>query len=250
MPEEKSRETVGIKSTSRRKFLNHIGSGAVTMAALTATGQTEGLTPQGVASGSDLIDSVTRAAQAFRIREQAARRELLSPVADHPDNGDEQRYPDKIGSYSKGLPHNRFGEVDLQAYRSLLAALNSGKSLDFEDINMGLGAKLTNPQAGLAFEMEGPDSHALTQRPAPAFSSPEEASEIAENYWMALARDIPFADYETSPLVQDAARDLSRFSDFKGPNIGGQVTSKSLFRGNTPGDLTGPFISQFLWMDT
>ena len=174
----------------------------------------------------------------------------MSTVLDHPDNGDEARYPNKIGTYSKGLPHNRLGEVDLQAYRSLLAALDSGKSLDFENIIIGLGTKLTNPQAGLAFEMEGPDSHALTQRPAPAFSSAEEASEIAENYWMALARDIPFADYETSPLVQEASRDLSRFSDFNGPKAGGQVTSRSLFRGNTPGDLTGPYISQFLWMDT
>jgi membrane-associated phospholipid phosphatase len=256
MMEAKSRETVGLrqggmKSTSRRRFLNHIGSGAVTMAALTATGQTQGLIPPSVASaGADLAESVTRAAQAYRIREQAARRELLSPAADHPDNGDEARYPEKIGSYSKGLPHNRLGEVDLQAYRSLVAALNSGKSLDFENIIMGGGTKLTNPQAGLAFEMEGPDSHALIQRPAPAFSSAEEASEIAENYWMAMSRDIPFADYETSPLVQDAARDLSRFSDFKGPKAGGQVTSKNLFRGNTPGDLAGPYISQFLWMDT
>ena len=38
------------------------------------------------------------------------------------DNGDEARYPDKIGSCSKGLPHNNFGEVDHTAYATLTKA--------------------------------------------------------------------------------------------------------------------------------
>ena len=56
MIEKKSRETVelrqsGLKS-SRRRFLNHISSGVVTMAALTATGQTDGLILQSEASAA------------------------------------------------------------------------------------------------------------------------------------------------------------------------------------------------------
>src|SRR5207302_10833732 len=35
-------------------------------------------------------------------------------------NGDETRYPNRIGNYHKGLPHDGFGEVDLAAYSTLL----------------------------------------------------------------------------------------------------------------------------------
>src|SRR5262249_49177750 len=91
---------------------------------------------------------------------------------------------------------------------------------------------------------------ALVQPPAPAFNSAEQAAEIAENYWMALTRDIAFSHYDSSPLIAQAADDMSHFSNFKGPKSGGKVTPSTLFRGNTPGDLTGPYISQFFWMPT
>jgi hypothetical protein len=196
-----------------------------------------------------------RQRQAYRIRVEAALRERNRPVANHPTNGDEERYPHKIASYSKGLPHNSLGEVDPAAYASLLDALASGHPGDFENIvtashDPSIFGKLTNPQAGLAFEMVGADSHALIQKPPPAFSSAEAAAEIAENYWMALTRDVPFAEYDTHPLVNRAAADLSRFSDFRGPKLSGRVTTRTLFRGLTPGDLVGPYISQFLWLDT
>jgi hypothetical protein len=42
---------------------------------------------------------------------------------------------------------------------------------------------------------------------------------------------------------------MSLFSDFRGPKDGDLVTPGTLFRGNTPGDLVGPYISQFLWKD-
>ena len=45
------------------------------------------------------------------------------PVAQHLNNGDEARYPSRIGNYSKALPHNSFGEVDPAAYQSLLNAV-------------------------------------------------------------------------------------------------------------------------------
>jgi hypothetical protein len=82
----------------------------------------------------------------------------------------------------------------------------------------------------------------------PAFASAQEASEMAEDYWMALARDVPFANYDTDPLIAQAAADLSGFSDFSGPKVGGAVTPATTFRGPTPGDLAGPYLSQFLWL--
>jgi len=98
--------------------------------------------------------------------------------------------------------------------------------------------------------MQGPDSHALSIRPAPAFSSAEQASDAGENYWMALARDISFSDYSIQALIQQAADELSRFSDFRGPKDGSRVTPATLFRGLSSGDLTGPYVSQFLWLET
>src|SRR5206468_12353666 len=53
-----------------------------------------------------------RSAEAFRVRLQAAQAERQLPIPDHPSNGDETTYPNKIGNYSKGLPHNQLGEVD------------------------------------------------------------------------------------------------------------------------------------------
>jgi hypothetical protein len=70
---------------------------------------------------------------------------------------------------------------------------------------------------------------------------------MAELYWHALARDISFAEYDSNPWIQKAAEDLSRQSGFKGPREGERVTPATLFRGASAGDLTGPYISQFLW---
>jgi hypothetical protein len=57
-------------------------------------------------------------------------------------------FPKKIGNYSKGLPHNQIGEVNLNAYKSLIHALKTGNLDDFEDIPLGGVVKLTDPQAG------------------------------------------------------------------------------------------------------
>jgi len=189
----------------------------------------------------------------YLIRNAGAKAGRRAAIPEHEDNGDEARYGNRIGNYSKGLPHNSLGAVDSAAYDSLLTALDSGRHADFESIVMGASApvfqrKLVNPQAGLAYDMEGVDSHGCPQPPAPAVASAEAAGELVENYWMALTRDVPFAEYDTHPLTQSAASDISGLSDFRGPKAAGRVTTGTLFRGFTPGDLVGPYISQFLWM--
>src|SRR5439155_6111794 len=40
-----------------------------------------------------------------------------------------------------------------------------------------------------------------------------------------------------------------RVSDFRGPNQGGDVTVQTLLRGETRGDVRGPYLSQFLLSD-
>jgi hypothetical protein len=151
-----------------------------------------------------------------------------------------------IANFHKGLDHNGLGEVVPGSYRAMIRALNSGSADLFEAIPLKLGRPFTNPQAGLAFDLEGPDGQSLAIPPAPRIDGAENAAEMAELYWMALLRDIPFANYGANADVAAAAASLSGFSDFRGPKSGGVVTPGTLFRGFTRGDLAGPFVSQFL----
>src|SRR5207247_11033895 len=111
---------------------------------------------------------------------------------------------------------------------------------------LGGTTRLTNPQAGVAFGLEGADSGNLSEPPSPSVASQERADEAVENYWMALLRDMPFPEYATDPMVSHACSELSNLSAFTGPRINGQVTPQTLFRGFTAGDVIGPYISQFL----
>ena len=75
------------------------------------------------------------------------------PWPDQINNGEEGDYP-YLANYSKGLPHNDVGEVDTDAYNTLLRALSTEDNVDFERIPAGCEEfrKLVNPQSGLAFD--------------------------------------------------------------------------------------------------
>jgi len=240
---------------NRRSFLNTLGASAGIAATLPAisilseatAAYADDIGPQG---GRD------RAESSERLRQDVAERESNVRIPDHNDNGDEALYPSKIGNYSKNLKHDPLtGEVDPAAYQAMIDAISSGRFADFEALftNGHFGAsipamqrRLVNPGSGYAFDLEGTDSHQLKLAAAPAFASAQEAGEMAELYWMALLRDVNFADYDSSELAQDAAEDLSKLSDFRGPKEGGIVTTKTLFRDTYPGCTVGPYISQFL----
>ena len=220
-----------------------LGAAAGT-AALTVTSRTL----KGATSPSDffVLNTSDRLQQCFQHRMNAATNDRAVGMPLQITNGDELHYSNRIGNYSKGLPHNSIGEVDPTAYQSLLNSVSSGNPQDFGRIVMGGSVKLVDPQAGLAFDMEGLDSHQFRMDPAPALASAERAGEAVEVYWMALLRDVNFADYASNPLALAATSDLSRLSDFRGPKQGNKVTAQTLFRGFTPGDVTGPYVSQFL----
>ncbi|HEU4795937.1 MAG TPA: hypothetical protein VFT02_09935, partial [Pyrinomonadaceae bacterium] len=227
-------------TSTRRTFLG--GVGAATIAAtVIGRGQVE------AAPGSN-----QRANACAKLRRDAANAGMQATPQNlqHPNNQDESLYPNKIGSYSKGLPHNNDGTVVLSAYNALLQAINSGSPADFDAIPLGGTTGLTNPQAGLAFDLQGPDAHALVQPPAPAFASRAQAAEISENYWMALLRDVPYSQYAANPIANAAAADLTLYgADLNAPKSGGAVTTATLFRGLTPGDRLGPYLSQFFYQD-
>jgi hypothetical protein len=236
---------------NRRRFLGGIGGVA---AATVVSGIRVPSVGAEAAAADDVcvvgpLDGVQRAHKAYKIRERAAKYERDLPLPAHPCNGDEGLFANRIGSFSKGLPHNDLGEVDPAAYDALLTALESGRHDDFEGIPLGGVRKLANPQAAYCFALEAPDSHHLDLPAAPAFASAERAGEMAEVYWQALTRDVAFVEYDTHALTRSAASDLSALSAFSGPKADGRVTTGTLFRGDTPGDLTGPYLSQFLWKD-
>jgi hypothetical protein len=190
-----------------------------------------------------------RRKEAYDCRVDAARLALDRPGDPYSPNGDEQRYEDNAGSYSKGLPHDALGNVDPTAFAALQAACKSGEMDDFEQIPMGGARKLVSPRAGLTFDLEGSDSATFGLAPAPRVASAQAAADLAELYWLAAAREVPFVDYDFNPLIARAAADQSRLTDYRGPRAAGVVTPQTVFRGNTPGDIVGPYISQFLWKD-
>lgn len=192
---------------------------------------------------------MTRQNEALTLRNDAASFQSTVSYGDQDTNGDEGLYADYRGSYSKGLPHDILGDVDTNAYDSLLNALENGENDDFEAVPLGGVRKLANPQAAFRYELVGLDSHKTYMRPAPSFAGLETAAEMGELYWKSLCRDIPFDEYETNSLIQAAISDLNAFTETVGPKQGASVTAETIFRGETPGDLTGPYISQFLWQD-
>ncbi len=66
------------------------------------------------------------------------------------------------------------------AFDALTRAMRSGKPADFEALPVRGAIRLRNPQAGLAFDLQGPDAHALPIDLPPAFASAETAAEMVE----------------------------------------------------------------------
>lgn len=243
---------------SRRRFLGGLGGAAAAAMASGVLGAAV-LEPAARAAVADLSESRNTPSPAD-VRHKACR-DVRKNMADywfnqgvvaHPVNGDEARYESRIGNYSKSMRHNAFGEVDPDDYDSLLKAIASGKASDYDAMSLAPGAiKQTSPQCGLAFDMEAVDSHGVAVPPPPALASKEIAGEMVEMYWMSLLRDTNFLDYAGSPVAAKAIADLNAFGgDFKGPKRNGKVTVQTLFRDIASGTSTGPYISQFMWLNT
>lgn len=240
----------------RRTFLRTAGAAA---AAASALGALPGGAPP--EAGAQILPNGapkrtrrsyrTRGRDCYRYRVGAAKlaRKRNSPMLIPENNGEEDEFLDRRWNFSKALPHDQLGHVQSAAYSTLLAAVETGDPLTFEAIPIAGPTQLKNPQAGLAFDLEGPDSFGVAIRPAPRADSTENSAEMTELYWMALARDLPFATWNDDPTIAAACADLSRLSDYRAPHSGGAIVPATVFRGNTTGDLTGPFVSQFLLHD-
>lgn len=230
----------------RRRFVQSLGTVAGAAVLSPSAARLDAASPASTRAAAAKGD---RARAAYDLRVRAARRVLDERVPTHRVNGDEARYPAHIASFSKGLPHNALGEPHPDAFAAFVRALETRDGEQLERISMAGTRRLMNPLAGVAFEATGADPQSITIPAPPAFSSAQEAAEIAENYWMALLRDVPFSDYHFCPKVARAVADLSRFSDFRGPKSGKAVTPQTLFRSRITGSIGGPYVSQFFYLE-
>ncbi|MGB7555814.1 MAG: vanadium-dependent haloperoxidase [Candidatus Korobacteraceae bacterium] len=251
------------KCLDRRRFLGQAGA-AATIAAGALAAPSAAFAQSGSRSpGLEHISppaGVTnnRVMQSFVNRVTAATEEALIPVPPHTTNGDETRYPDKSGTYSKGLLQDGPGRVNLNAFQSLKTAMASGRPSDFERIIIGGTRTLNGPQGALAYGLEGTDAvqfgnatspanqeSIVIVPPPPAVAGAAYGTELVEMYWGSLLRDVAFTDYPGNSLAALAAAELSGMPSYAGPRNGsGHVTPNLLFRGPFPGETIGPYMSQ------
>lgn len=197
----------------------------------------------------------------FRVERAEIQRVEADPIQNQ--NVDRSLMIDRGGTFyrtavfSKTLTHNAWGEVLDTDWVWIDVAMRSGDQEYFDRIPRDPAAvrKLVNPQAALAFVMEGADSFSVSMPPAPSMLSEEAAAELVEVYGMALLRDEALHDIQNGTTGQEAIvttllDDLNAVGgSFHGPKIDGEVTRETLFRGASYGETIGPYVSQFLLHD-
>ena len=186
-----------------------------------------------------------------------------------------------LANFTKGLPHNpQTGIIsDPADYQQLVKGINSGDEEDFVATPLGPpgmdGEEFPQWQsqiaqerqttvrawesqgAGLTFDLEGPDAQAVTMPPAPRLDSQELVTEMLEVYQMALLRDVPFAEFATNARVAQAIAELNDTPWIRDPDsldlspaeqarVRQPFDLQTVYRGQTPGDKVGPYLSQFL----
>lgn len=229
----------------RRSFVQLLGTVGVAAAALGAS----------ATEASAAIDAARqfsarqeRRERAYELRRGAALANTVErEFTRHPTNGDDDRYPERFASFSKGLPHDTLGEVDPSAYEALVDALE--QRAPFDAIPLGGTRLLENPSAAHSFTVSGYDPHDVYLPQPPGFDSAEAAAEMVELYWLALLRDVPFSKFGSNRVARAAIAELSGLDDYDRPTKNGRITAQTLFRGQLPGTLRGPYVSQFLYRD-
>jgi hypothetical protein len=258
----KASDKHAVKGPSRRRFLAQVGAavtgGAVFGKTVLASAQSNNSTAVGSNFPALASRSHPRVRRCFAIRLAAANDEARIAAAPQTTNGDEERYPDKCGTYSKAILQDGIGLVNLNAFQSFKRALISGNPVDFENITMGGTRTLNGPQSGLAVGLEGSDGVQLGNAPcpnnqenvvivppAPPLASTAYGTELVELYWASLLRDVAFTDFVSNTTAIEAAQELSAMPSYAGPrDNNGHVTPALLFRGGFPGETIGPYISQ------
>ncbi|MGB5914034.1 MAG: hypothetical protein WBG63_04165 [Phormidesmis sp.] len=201
------------------------------------------------------LNSSSRKQQALERRMAAAKLAYDRPHAQQQANGEELKYrfdepdsdrgakPSHLASYTKGLPHHEKDGLicDPADYQKFVRGIDSGDVRDFRDTPLGPKGTISDTPyntpiewksqytqrsraqvrgwesagAGIVFDLEGPDAQSLAMPPAPTLQSEEFVAEVAEVYEMALLRDVPFTEFETSAAVSSAVERLNNLDWFQ-----------------------------------
>src|SRR5271166_1347496 len=205
--------------SSRRSFLGTVGGATAVALAVGIPLEPVFEGKHGEAEASVVpYGPSARTNASWQYRDNTADAEKIN-VGVQPDNGDQKRFTDFSGNWSKCLQHDALGIPNRASWLSLTYALQTGRFSDFENIlvgnpgGTGFTSTLNGPQGALAFDLEGRDSHATNFiPPAPSVASAQTAAEEVEHYWDALMRDVNFTDYATSSLAAQTAADLNNMS--------------------------------------
>jgi hypothetical protein len=127
----------------RRQFMKRVGGAAAATVAASVVGLPPLLELKSSVAKAIEVGPLTpeeRRDRAFQVRVDTATFQRDQPLPAHPCNGDDMRYRTRIGSFSKTLPHNDFGEVNREAYKALVTAIASGQGFDFEPFRLAQSA--------------------------------------------------------------------------------------------------------------
>lgn len=204
-----------------------------------------------------------RRTAAKQVREAANQMAYDRKHPTHQNNSDEQRYAiaNYAMSFTKGLEHGSQNGLIQNAddFKSFRSAIDNGHVDAFTTSVPSASNKKRQweaPTAGLVYDLQGPDSHAVTMPPAPALGSNELAYEMAEVYELALLRDAPLSEFNDTSGNAEITAAIDRLNnigyDVSGAegrprrNVNGNITPQLAFRGSSPGVERGPYLSQFM----
>ena len=219
-----------MQGKGRRKFLRQVGGGLVAAGAVANGGLAIGAEEEAENRGPAPSPPAARMANSPRLRQTAAEVQRQRPHAITTTNGDEALYPNLIGTYGKGFPHAQSGEVNAADYQTMTHAISTQQHSDFSNIVLPVRAKSWSTSKRPSPTIWKAETRTLSQSPSRlAFSSAQAAADMVELYWQSLARDVPFAQWSTSPVIQNAATELGALSAYSGlasarqPRFGGPV---------------------------
>ena len=115
-----ARVPIASNGPNRRGFLRGVAAGiaAASTASLPSAARAAGLSALATTTDSD----AARIKAAEKIRTDMAKLASKRPQPAHPTNGEEALYPNRIASYSKGLPQTRSARWTPNAYNALVKA--------------------------------------------------------------------------------------------------------------------------------
>lgn len=216
-------------------------------------------------TGSDNCNDYRDTTGHFRCKLGKAHRKKCKCVPK--ENSVEKKYKthNYNGLFTKPLAHNPvtgelLSNLSYEHMRDYIVA-NEQVLLDSVPLAPGSVQKLVNPLAANASVLVGAYQCALKIDVPPALNEDSAAAEMVELYCQAYCRDVPFTEYDKSPITNQELKDVLGLTTpntfMNNPavlsnlpyNYAGPATGKTLFRGIGKDEVYGPYVSQLALLD-